>query len=100
MFADELAKTVGLRWAFRLNSLSNSLNGMRGGDLECHGVLLVRYGELEDWLADCGISASKKKYKWAWANEAARYIRENEPRPDDIWDFVRRLGSYLTAQVQ
>ncbi len=105
----------------KLNSLSNSLNGMRGvkdgglrqlpkhirdplecllGDLECHGVLLVRYGELEDWLVGCGISASKKKNKWAWANEAAQYIRENEPRQDDIWDFVRRLGSYLTAHVQ
>jgi len=104
-----------------LNNLSNSLNGMRGvkdgglrqlpkeirdplecllRDLECHGIFLVRYGELEDWLAGCGISASKKKNKWAWANEAARYIRENEPREDDIWDFVRRLGSYLTAQVQ
>ncbi len=105
----------------KLNSLSNSLNGMRGvkdgglrqlpkhirdplecllGDLECHGVLLVRYGELEDWLDGCGISASKKKNKWAWANEAAQYIRENEPRQDDILDFVRRLGSYLTAHVQ
>ena len=104
-----------------LNSLSNALNGMRGvkdgglrqlpkhirdplecllEDLESHGVLLVRYGELEDWLAGCGISASKKRNKWAWANEAAQYIRENEPRRDDIWDFVRRLGSYLTAQVQ
>lgn len=105
----------------KLNHLSNSLNGMRGmkdgglrqlpehigdplkrllEDLATHGVLLVPYGELEDWLVDCGISASKKKNKWAWANEAAQYIRENEPRQDDIWDFVRRLGSYLTAQVQ
>jgi predicted ATPase len=104
-----------------LNSLSNSLNGMRGvkdgglrvlpdqirgplerllRDLEGHGVFLVPYGELEDWLMGCGISASKKKNKWAWANEAAQYIRENESRQDDIWEFVRRLGRYLTVQVQ
>ena len=104
-----------------LNSLSRSLNGMRGvkdgglrqlpehirdplerllGDLECHGVLLVPCGELEDWLTGCGISASKKKNKWAWANEAAQYIRENKPQQDDIWDFVRRLGGYLTGQVR
>lgn len=104
-----------------LNALSNSLNGMRavkdGGlrklpsqirdplerlltDLESHGVYLVSYGELEDWLIGCGIDASKKKNKWVWANEAAQYIRENEPRQDDIWDFVRRLGRYLTTEVQ
>ncbi len=105
----------------KLNSLSNSLNGMRGvkdgglrelpkhirdplenilADLEVHGVFLVPFGELEDWLAGCEISASKKTNKWVWANEAAHYIRENEPRQDDIWDFVRRLGSYLTQKVQ
>jgi hypothetical protein len=103
-----------------LNSLSNSLNGMRGvkdgglrqlperfqiplehllRELERYGIFLVPYGELEDWLTDCGISASKKKNKWAWANEAAQYIRQNEPRQDDVWDFVRKLGSYLTSQV-
>jgi predicted ATP-dependent endonuclease of OLD family len=69
-------------------------------DLEIHGVYLVPYGELEDWLVDCGIDASKRKNKWVWANEAAQYIRENKPRQDDIWDFVRRLGRYLTAEVQ
>lgn len=104
-----------------LNSLGNSLNGMRdvknGGlrklrkdirdplesllqDLKCHGLFLVPYGELEDWLDGCGIIASKKKNKWAWANEAAQYIRENGPRNDDIWAFVRGLGDCLTAKVQ
>jgi hypothetical protein len=103
-----------------LNDLSNSLNGMRdfkdGGlrnlpaeirdplkilldDLERLGIFLVRYGELEDWLYGCGIKESKKRNKWAWANEAAHYIRENEPQQDDIWDFVRRLGDSLTTQV-
>ena len=96
-----------------LNALSKSLNGMRdvkdGGlrklpeeirnplaslvdDLECHGVFLARYGELEDWLDGCGIEASKKSNKWAWANEAAQYIRENEPQQDDIWDCISKRG--------
>ncbi len=54
-------------------------------------------GELEEWLSDCDISASKKM-KWAWANEAAEYIRTNPSRDDDIWQFIRELGDYLTAR--
>ncbi len=102
-----------------LNSLSNSLNGMRalkdGGilslpkhikdplekllvELQNHGIFMVPFGELEEWLVGCGISASKKKNKWAWANEAARYIRENNVQQNDVWDFVKKLGGYLTTQ--
>lgn len=59
------------------------------------GVFLVDVGELEGWLSGCRIGASKKK-KWAWANEASEYIRNNPPREDDVWKFVREVGDYLT----
>lgn len=100
------------------SSLSNSLNGMR--KLKCGGVnalpedvaiplrelieklrhiglFLVPVGELEEWLSDCDIKASKKK-KWAWANEAADHIRTTNQRDDDIWQFVSQIGSYLAKQ--
>ena len=98
--------------------LSSSLNGMRklkrggihvlpsevagtlGGLIEkfaAIGLFLVPVGELEEWLSGCGIEASKKK-KWAWANEAADYIRSSELKDDDIWKFVRQIGGYLTQQ--
>lgn len=100
------------------SSLRNSLNGMRklkrGGIYALPqnvaeplerlidkfadiGLFLVPVGELEEWLSDCSIKASKKK-KWAWANEAADCIRSSEARDDDIWKFIRQIGSYLTGQ--
>ena len=66
------------------------------GNLAVHGLFLVPVGELEWWLANCGIVASKKK-KWAWANEAAEFIRGNSARTDDIWRFVDDVGRYLTS---
>lgn len=60
------------------------------------GVFLVPVGELEYWLADCQIAASKRK-KWAWANEASDYIRKNEPQDRDIWQFIRAVGDYLNT---
>ncbi len=104
----------------KLSELNTALNGMRklksGGlralpneiakplqellsELKTVGLYLVPVGELEGWLSDCCIGASKKK-KWAWANEAADHIRRNAPRDDDIWQFVRQLGDYLTGQFK
>jgi len=101
-----------------LSALGNSLNGMRrvktGGipmlppeiatplraiveKLAAHGLFLVPVGELEEWLSDCGIAASKQK-KWAWANEAAEFIRTNPARDDDIWEFISKVGDFLTTQ--
>lgn len=102
-----------------LNSLSSKLYRMRalkeGGlddlpeevaiplgdlvaDLRQIGLFLVPVGELEWWLKDCGIQASRKK-KWAWANEAATFIRDNDAQDDDVWSFVANVGAYLTDQV-
>jgi hypothetical protein len=102
----------------RLSALSHSLNGMRrikaGGisqlpqdvatpmqavvrKLASQGLFLVSVGELEEWLSGCGISASKQK-KWAWANEAAEFIRTNPPKDSDIWQFIREVGEFLTRQ--
>ena len=100
-----------------LSALRGALNGMRklkaGGvselpaelsrrvaslvaELTTHGLFLVPVGELEEWLGHCGIVASKRT-KWAWANEAADYIRSNPPREDDIWAFVEGVADHLTA---
>ncbi len=100
-----------------LSTLSSSLYGMKklksGGisklpqevgaqlrelveKLRVIGIFIVDVGELEEWLVGCGIDASKGK-KWAWANEAANFIRDNPTRDDDIWCFVRELGDYLTV---
>lgn len=102
-----------------LSALGNSLDGMRrvrgGGIRELppevsvplqalvdklmeQGLFLVPVGELEEWLSDCNISASKHK-KWAWANEAAEYIRTNPAKDDDIWHFTGKVGDFLTAHL-
>jgi|GEM_PF-2006256 hypothetical protein len=101
-----------------LTALSNRLNGMRGlkrGGInalpeeisehlrsllhKCNdvGLFLVPVGELEYWLSEYGISASKVK-KWAWANEAADFLRTNSEKEGDIWAFMRAVGQYLTEQ--
>ncbi len=64
-----------------------------------HGLFLVRVGELEGWLSECGLSASRKK-KWAWANEAADYVRRNPEGEGDIWGFVRDVGRFLTEHFE
>ncbi len=61
------------------------------------GLFLVPVGELEEWLTGCNIGASKRT-KWAWANEAATYIRTHPTRSDDIWKFMSDVGQYLTTQ--
>ena len=69
------------------------------GRLEAFGLFLVPVGELEEWLEGCGITASKTK-KWAWANQAADYIRTHPRQNCDIWDFTERLADYLTVQFR
>jgi len=103
-----------------ISDLRSALNGMRalkrGGiaalpselaettsrlvrDLTQHGLFVVPVGELEEWLGEGGISASKRK-KWAWANEAAEYIRSSPPRADDVWSFIDNVGQYLTKRFE
>ena len=104
-----------------LSSLCNTLNRMRalkdGGldtlpkhlrqplaslleDSAAVGLFLVPCGELEQWLAGCGLQSSKRKNKWAWANEAATYIRDSKRRDDDVWKFTGAVGKYLTRQIR
>jgi ABC-type cobalamin/Fe3+-siderophores transport system ATPase subunit len=66
-------------------------------ELAQFGFFVVPVGELEEWLTGCGISASKAK-KWAWANEAAEYIRSNARVDNDIWKFIDDVGHFLTAR--
>jgi len=67
--------------------------------LKIHGVFLVPVGELEEWLAAEGITDSKE-IKWAWANAAALRVQSKGPDMGDIWDFVRDVGTYLSARLR
>jgi len=58
------------------------------------GVFVVPVGELEAWLADRAIGASKRT-KWSWANEAAARVRHLGPQTGDVWDCIRSVGAYL-----
>ena len=72
--------------------LSDLIAGLRR-----HGVFLVPVGELEGWLADEDIKASKAN-KWSWANEAAFAIQSRGAQKGDIWDFMREVGEYLRQE--
>lgn len=65
--------------------------------LKACGVFLVPVGELEEWLPNEKIEESKDK-KWAWANAAALHLQSTEGRQGDIWDFVRKVGEYLSPR--
>jgi len=96
----------------KLSKLRNSINGIRrlkrGGievlpvevrprilqlieTLAAHGLFILKIGELEEWLSKEGLAASKNN-KWAWANEAAHFLRSTEPKRDDIWSFMSEVG--------
>jgi hypothetical protein len=74
--------------AAELGALVNNSHSM--------GVFLVPVGELEGWLANEGIAASKET-KWAWAIEAAAKVRELGAQKRDVWDFMRQVGAKLRA---
>jgi hypothetical protein len=61
-----------------------------------YGLFLVPKGELEQWLDGCGVSASVND-KRAWANAAAQRIQNLGRQSGDVWDFVARVGTFLTV---
>lgn len=65
--------------------------------LHSNGLFVVPVGELEEWLADRGIKASKRN-KWAWANEAASFVRSAGAQQTDVWEFMSKVGDYLEAK--
>ena len=68
-------------------------------DLRRYGLFVVPVGELEGWLADEGVTASKQN-KWAWANDAAARVRELGPQDCDVWSFMRSVGQYISAELR
>ncbi|HEY8085845.1 MAG TPA: TOPRIM nucleotidyl transferase/hydrolase domain-containing protein [Methylophilaceae bacterium] len=62
------------------------------------GLFVVPVGELEGWLADKGIQASREN-KWAWANEAAVLVRKVGSNSGDIWEFMRSIGKHLRQML-
>jgi hypothetical protein len=67
-------------------------------ELASIGLFVVPVGELEGWLSDRGIVASKRT-KWAWASEAARKVRELGRQDGDVWEFISSVGAYLSRAV-
>src|SRR4029077_10352933 len=61
--------------------------------LKAKGLFLVPKGEVEGWLG-ASVTVSKDR-RWAWANEAAKIIRERKPQSDDVWAFMREIGGWL-----
>ena len=103
---------------FRLGQLKNRIDRMRRlkkggiraysaalggriadllGQLGTHGLFLVPVGELEEWLADYGVTESKTN-KSAWANSAAQRIQQLGKRPGDVWEFINGVGAYLGSR--
>jgi len=62
------------------------------------GLFVVPVGELEQWLAAVGVTASKQN-KWAWANEAAAKVRQGKPQSGDVWDFIRSVAAFLRGAL-
>jgi hypothetical protein len=62
--------------------------------LATSGLFLVPVGELEGWLGKVNVGASRDN-KWGWANQAARTVQGMGPHPDDIWAFMRGVGTFL-----
>lgn len=59
------------------------------------GLFLVPVGELEGWLKDFDFESSRRR-KWMWANEAASLIDITSPQNSDLWEFIRKVGRFLT----
>jgi len=62
----------------------------------CEPDWIATIGELENWLSTEHIAASKQT-KWAWANDAAAQVRLMERKEDDVWEFMTKVGTYLTG---
>jgi OLD-like protein len=60
-----------------------------------HGLFLVPVGELEQWFGQSEVSVSRQN-KWAWANDAAAYIRNSGPRHVGVWEFISEVAGFLS----
>lgn len=58
------------------------------------GLFLVHVGELENWLRNEGITASKE-CKPQWAMEAALILETRPVRRSDVWKFAKDAARYL-----
>jgi hypothetical protein len=67
--------------------------------LQLVGLFLVPVGELEGWLADEELDASRES-KWAWANAAAERILQSGRKEGDIWNFLSAVGHYLISPAR
>jgi len=84
-----------------LDNLPETLSTRLGRVIDivaAHGLFVVPKGELEEWLKEYDVEASKNN-KWAWANEASHVIRTSGPREDDIWGFMRGVGDFLAQRL-
>jgi len=63
------------------------------------GLFVVPVGELEEWLAEYNVGVGKQN-KWSWANAAASRIRDLGTQGNDIWAFMREIGSFLERSLR
>lgn len=68
-------------------------------DLESHGLFLVPVGELESWLPIL-MKGQSREDKNKWAMLAAEKIEDVGERDSDVWEFTRRVYSFLLNKVQ
>lgn len=68
------------------------------GGLKRFGLFLVPRGELESWVPNLLVEASKEN-KPIWATEAARKIEEHGQGTNDIWDFVKDIVAFIRSRL-
>lgn len=84
----------------RLHNITISVICLHGADAclgsikRCLNSLCATVGELEGWLQRKQIKASKQK-KAEWANEADERIKSLGSQSGDVWDFVKKVATFL-----
>jgi hypothetical protein len=78
--------------ALQKGEIASLLKEFRG-----FGLFLVPQGELESWVPDLMNDTISKENKAPWATEAARRIEEHGRGPNDVWDFVKSVESYIRS---
>ena len=67
--------------------------------VEATGRILPEVGPVEGWLRHLGVKAHKSD----WIPEVFQAMGPVhtglKPAPNDVWEFIRRIGRYLEAQA-
>ncbi|MGB8599654.1 MAG: AAA family ATPase [Burkholderiales bacterium] len=64
--------------------------------LRAYGLFIVPVGELEERLGSYCVNISKSD-KRSWSNAAAQAIQNAGKQDGDVWDFVSKVGHFLSS---